>query len=63
MFVSTHGRREQIACLEAFDKARYVLVAEHDMAESYSFDGLVVARAPDRSGPPFVDLPLRRAAD
>ncbi|UOM35369.1 FkbM family methyltransferase [Acuticoccus sp. I52.16.1] len=63
VFVSTHGRREQIACLEAFDKARYVLVAEHDMAESYSFDGLVVARAPDRSGPPFVDLPLRRAAD
>ncbi len=59
IFVSTHGRREQIACLEALDRAGYVLIAEHDMPESYAFDGLIVAREPDRQGPGFIDVPLR----
>ena len=59
LLVSTHGPAEQVTCLEALDRANYVLIAEHDRAESYSFDGLVAARAPDRKGPAFVDLPLR----
>ncbi|MDJ0630792.1 MAG: FkbM family methyltransferase [Rhodobacter sp.] len=60
LFVSTHGPEKQTAVLEAVRDAGYFLVAEHDGPESFSFDGLVVARAPDVTGPGFIDLPLRR---
>ena len=59
LFVSTHGARAHAACLDAVRAAGYFLVAEHDNFESFSYDGLVVARSPDTKGPAYLDLPLR----
>ncbi|MEM7696377.1 MAG: FkbM family methyltransferase [Pseudomonadota bacterium] len=59
LFISTHGHGRQVACLKALQKAGYALIAEHDGPESFSVDGLIVARAPDTDGPQFINIARR----
>ena len=59
LFISTHGPKTHVSVLNAIKKVGYFLIAEHDNLESFSFDGLVVARSPDVTDVGFVDLPLR----
>ena len=50
LFVSTHGDAIHRACMQRLTGAGYRILAEHSRAESFSFDGLIVAASPDRTG-------------
>lgn len=55
IFVSTHGRRHR-PCRDILTGAGYRMVAEHDIAESASADGLLVAQSPDLPAIPPVPV-------
>ena len=57
VFVSTHGKRHW-PCREILTDAGYHMVAEHDLAESASMDGLLVAQNPDLPQIPKIDISL-----
>lgn len=60
LFISTHGC-EHDRCLGHLIGQGYRIVASHSILESFSADGLIVARAPDYPGPDHIDVSLRRA--
>ncbi|WP_349371492.1 FkbM family methyltransferase [Salinarimonas sp.] len=67
VFASTHrwleeGRDLDLhqATLDLLTSAGYVIVAAHTPEESFTVDGLVVARHPDRHGPEAVPVSTRR---
>jgi hypothetical protein len=45
IFLSTHGRRLHRESLDILHERDFIILAEHTKAESYSTDGLIVARA------------------
>lgn len=61
LFVSTHGEALHQEC-EAFLQVRgYRIVVSINLPESYSVDGLLVAKAPGVLGPETMELSRRRA--
>jgi FkbM family methyltransferase len=65
VFVSTHryleeGARMDLheACLELLKSCGYSCVAEHTPEQSFSVDGLIVAKAPGVAGPDYVPISL-----
>ena len=59
IFISTHSEEIHQECKSRLEERGYLLVASHDLADSYSIDGLVVARSPETSGPEHVSISLR----
>ena len=50
IFVSTHGNQLHYQCLRELQARNYVILADIDYLESYSFDGLIVARRRELPG-------------
>ena len=58
-FISTHGYQHE-NCLDFLQSHGYQTICSHTIAESYSGDGLIVARAEKYSGSDFIDISKRR---
>lgn len=58
-FISTHSEEIHEACIDFLELHDYHIIAEHSPAESYSVDGLVVARQKDLPGPDVVKISKR----
>ena len=50
-FISTHSNDLHSRCLSYLKNHGLFVIAEHNHSESYSFDGLIVARRPELPGP------------
>ncbi|HEX3385313.1 MAG TPA: FkbM family methyltransferase [Mucilaginibacter sp.] len=55
-FISTHSNELHRSCLSFLVKYNYIIVCEADLFNSYSFDGLIVARSPNHNGIPAVGI-------
>jgi hypothetical protein len=55
-FLATHGDGLHAACREFLAARGFVVVADHTRAESFTTDGLIVARAPGFPGPDRVPV-------
>lgn len=56
IFISTHSNEFHAKCLEFLDQYHFILIASVDLDETYSYDGLIVVRAPYFDGINPVDL-------
>ena len=61
VFVSTHGC-EHRRCLDRLTRLGYEIIAAHTVLESFSGDGLIAARSPDRPEPRQVAISRRRTS-
>lgn len=51
IFLSTHTNELHRKCLAHLKKSRYAILADIDLLETFSFDGLIVARRCELNGP------------
>ena len=58
-FISTHGYEHE-RCVSHLTTYGYRIIAVHSVLESFSGDGLIVARAPEYPGPDHVDISVRK---
>lgn len=49
-FISTHSNELHQSCLKFLVKYHYMIICEADLCNSYSFDGLIVARSASHNG-------------
>lgn len=56
LFISTHSPGIHLACKRVILGYGYLVLAEHDMDESCSVDGLIVARRPTIEGPTHISI-------
>ncbi len=56
IFLSTHTNELHRKCLARLKKHRYVVLADVDLLETFSFDGLIVARREELEGPGVFSL-------
>lgn len=61
LFISTHSPEIHQACKNLLITSDYFIVSEHDMAESCSYDGLLVARRSEITGPTYI--PVKKYTD
>jgi hypothetical protein len=55
IFISTHTNYLHLQCLRELQRSAYVVLADIDLLETFSHDGLIVARRRELAGPePFV---------
>jgi len=59
IFISTHGFKIHFECLQFLQENKFFIIANADKFESYSLDGLIVARREEISGCPAIDISLR----
>jgi hypothetical protein len=50
IFISTHSEELHASCRKTLEDFRYTIIAQHTVAESYSYDGLLVARRKELKG-------------
>lgn len=55
-FLATHGDGLHAVCRQHLTARGFVVVADHTRAESYTTDGLIVARAPNFPGPDRIPI-------
>lgn len=61
LFISTHGHQHR-RCKRQLDKYGYKVIAEHSVLESYSGDGLIVARSSLMKSPTNVLISKRKVS-
>lgn len=61
VFISTHSEALHRSCTEILVAAGYQIMCSVSLAQSYSVDGLLVAKAPDAPGPGRIEVSLRPA--
>jgi hypothetical protein len=59
VFLSTHTNALHRLCLEKLRRHRYRILADIDLLETYSFDGLIVGQSPQLPKAQFSSLSLR----
>jgi len=60
IFISTHGDVCHYGCLKVLQEAGYAILCSVDNKQSYSFDGIIVARCPAVTDPPTLDISVKR---
>jgi hypothetical protein len=63
LFISTHSNELHQSCLSFLIKHNYIVISEADITNSYSFDGLIVARSPNYEGIDVLEIakkPIRK---
>jgi len=60
LFISTHGDACHYRCLKVLQDAGYVILCSADNKQSYSFDGLIVARCPTIANPQKLDISVKQ---
>ncbi len=61
MFISTHGNDLHAACRAWLAARGWTIVADADLDDSYSVDGLLVAHRPGLDVPPLAPITFKRA--
>jgi hypothetical protein len=56
VFISSHSDELHYQCIEKLKMYGYVILASADLGETYSVDGLIVARAPMAPGPDSLEI-------
>jgi hypothetical protein len=59
VFISTHSDHMHAACADFLGKYGYKIIAGHSIADSFSGDGLIVAKLPTYAGPDHIPLSKR----
>jgi hypothetical protein len=59
VFISTHSEQLHQQCLDYLQQKKYIIVAEAGMKQTFSLDGVIVARHPDYPGPATVTISKR----
>ncbi len=60
IFISTHSDELHYQCIEYLQKMDFHIVASADMKQSFSLDGLIVAKNKAYPGPDIIDISLRK---
>lgn len=60
VFISTHGNDVHYKCLEFLKQHHFLILCNADEDETYSFDGLIVARANHYSGLDKIEISLKK---
>jgi len=55
-FISTHSDELHASCLAFLRAHNYFIVCEADLLNSYSYDGIIVARSPNYAGIGHIDI-------
>lgn len=63
LFISTHSNRLHDACRKVLESSGYPVIASANLDETYSFDGLLVAKREGLSGPDRIEMSLRSSRD
>jgi precorrin-6B methylase 2 len=61
LFISTHSEELHRSCTKHLKAADYIVVTSVAPEQSYSVDGLIVAKAPGIQGPDQIEVSLRRS--
>lgn len=59
-FISTHTNKLHNDCIELLQASGFVIVCDANLDESYSVDGLIVAKRKGATGPDRIDISKRR---
>jgi Methyltransferase FkbM domain len=59
IFLSTHSNDLHTECLDFLIKKQFIIIANADLNQTFSFDGLIVARHPDYKGIDKVEISLK----
>lgn len=59
IFISTHGDEVHAKCSEALRRHKYKIIAEHSVEDSFSGDGLIVAKSASMVGPDHLPISMR----
>ena len=59
IFLSTHSAKLHQECLGFLIDKQFIIIANADLSQTYSYDGLIVARSPDILGIEQVDISLK----
>lgn len=59
LFISTHSNELHNECLAIINKYEYEIICHSDLDDSYSLDGLIVAKSKFYPGPQKIDISLR----
>jgi len=59
LFISTHSNKLHSACTDLLDEMDFALLAEANLDDSYSFDGVIAAKAPHVQGPDLIAIALK----
>jgi hypothetical protein len=55
LFISTHSNQLHQDCITLLKIKGYLIVCEANLDESYSVDGIIVAKLPEIAGPSFIE--------
>jgi len=58
-FISTHGDAIHNQCLKFLKNNNFIILCSSNKKQSYSWDGLIVARNPEVDGPDKIDIAKR----
>jgi len=59
VFISTHGEPCHKGCINVLEEAGYSILCSADKTQSFSFDGLVVAKSPAIARPKALEISLK----
>jgi len=59
VFISTHSDALHRSCLEFLENYDYKILAEADLNETFSYDGVIVARRGSHPGPDIIEISKR----
>ena len=60
VFISTHGDVCHYGCLKILQEAGYIILCSADNKQSYSLDGIIVARCPAIIGPHALEISIKQ---
>lgn len=60
IFISTHSNELHLACKTLLTDLGYLILCDADLDETYSWDGLIVAKYPGVAGPDHIVIHKRR---
>lgn len=63
LFISTHGGNRHAACSDFLRNIGYQILCEASPSESYSHDGLIVAKSPEAQGPDHLEIAHKRSPE
>ncbi len=59
LFISTHSDRKHIRCINTLKRHGYHILAQADLDQTHSVDGLIVAKRADMPGPDHIEISHR----
>lgn len=63
IFISTHSQELHYSCIDFLKGKGYLILCHADLEDSFSEDGLIVAKDPDYNGPEFFEISSRKLED